>query len=162
MSRSTNVCIFEGREVEGRHRGLHTLFVEGLATPDEIVQHLTEEHQQIYFGAVYLGKKLTPSLVDPAIVMKVALLNSLQLRSFVITVETTRYLAGLMASVEFMIPLLPGHLDSAVDAAYKAKANGHYFQLKALVRNHVAVWHDGRLTENKKSEIESDKVLFSA
>jgi hypothetical protein len=48
--------MFTGKEVEGRHYGRHTLFVEGLVPAQDIIR-AARHHKvaQIYFGANYMG-----------------------------------------------------------------------------------------------------------
>lgn len=48
--------LFIGKELEGRHQGRSTLFVEGYVPAEKILQCLGQEHEQLYFGARYHGK----------------------------------------------------------------------------------------------------------
>lgn len=53
-------ALFLGTEIEGRHRGKKTLFVEGLVPAHDILLS-AREHKvvQVYFGAVWQGHKRT-------------------------------------------------------------------------------------------------------
>lgn len=77
--------LFIGKELEGRHQGRHTLFVEGSVPAATVLRCLGSEHEQLYFGARYQGK--ANSTVAEDIVSEVlANLNGAD-TPFVVTVD---------------------------------------------------------------------------
>lgn len=64
--------LFSGIEVEGRHKGKKTLFVQGIVSYNKIVTELNgSNYEQVYFGAKYKDFSIQPSDADINIIRSV-------------------------------------------------------------------------------------------
>src|ERR1035438_1041413 len=131
--------LFCSKELEGKHRGLVTVFVEGDISSNRILAAVAEHKaEQVYFGARYMGDYGDASLVSLAAVRAVAEASP----AYFITIETTfeNFVMGTVIglldimekylNVELMIPV--HGLKSTALASVLERSEEHTSELQSL------------------------------
>lgn len=94
--------LFSGIEIEGRHKGKKTLFVQGRVSYNEIVAVLNGmNYEQVYFGAKYKDFSIQPSEVDFSTVLR--LMELFKTPIFTIEREGFSGIPETISNLEFII-----------------------------------------------------------
>lgn len=158
--------LFEGIEVEGRHKGKHTLFVEGrvpvqsiLATIAQVAEH-RHAFEQVYFGAEYRGRNA--SLAEATAAACVASTYP----DVIVTIDCREPRVGIVellsvfSNVEMMISLQSSLHQKVARAMYEIFKSGHAHQVQVKFRGpKIVVFPLESAMINLRDEIYEDKLL---